>query len=94
MTQFMETHNKWKFMLVWDINRDEGNYLMEVIPYGNGRVMTCYAAFIYHRYDLSHVTYFKKRILVLRIIHLCFPSKVWDVQMKTLLSSACEVTSN
>lgn len=47
-------------MLVCDIKRGEGNYLMEVIPYGNGTDMTCHAAFIYHRYDLSHVTYLKK----------------------------------
>lgn len=61
-------------MLVCDIKRGEGNYLMEVIPYGNGTDMTCHAAFIYHRYDLSHVTYLKK--LVLRIIQLCFPSRL------------------
>lgn len=60
MIQFVETHNKWKFMSVWDIKGDEGNYLMEVILYDNGKVMTCYAAFIYHRYDLLHVTCFKK----------------------------------
>lgn len=47
-------------MLVWDIRRDKGNYLMEVIPYGNGTVMTCYAAFIYHRCDLSYVTCLKR----------------------------------
>lgn len=47
-------------MLVCDIKRGEGNYLMEVIPYGNGTDMSCHAAFFYHRYDLSHVTCLKK----------------------------------
>lgn len=47
-------------MSVWDIKGDEDNYLTEVILYDNGTVMTYYAAFIYHRYDLPHVTCLKK----------------------------------